>query len=240
MCAAVADGASARISQRGGAGTPPGWYDDGTGCQRWWDGRQWTGHVQGNDYADGAVPVMSFESEIAGKRALVHLFSDRIEFVSRVGVSAGKVTAGLLTGGLSLAVTGVGKGGYAAGGVAGAETLFMTSITRVSSVRNGSHTVVSIATPTGVLPLRLGHGEAIQVMQTLNVLVANAAGQTAQAAAPVVVQVTPPAMLAQAEPATTPAAPDSATQIAKLAELHRAGALSAAEFSAAKAKVLGI
>ncbi len=23
-----------------------GWYDDGSGSSRWWDGRQWTGHVQ--------------------------------------------------------------------------------------------------------------------------------------------------------------------------------------------------
>lgn len=26
--------------------TPPGWYDDGHGAQRWWDGAQWTEHVQ--------------------------------------------------------------------------------------------------------------------------------------------------------------------------------------------------
>jgi hypothetical protein len=24
--------------------TPAGWYDDGSGRQRWWDGQQWTGH----------------------------------------------------------------------------------------------------------------------------------------------------------------------------------------------------
>ena len=23
----------------------PGWYDDGSGRQRWWDGQQWTDHV---------------------------------------------------------------------------------------------------------------------------------------------------------------------------------------------------
>ncbi|MFE1644181.1 DUF2510 domain-containing protein [Microbacterium sp. P01] len=26
--------------------TPAGWYDDGHGAQRWWDGAQWTEHVQ--------------------------------------------------------------------------------------------------------------------------------------------------------------------------------------------------
>jgi hypothetical protein len=26
--------------------TPPGWYDDGTGTRRWWDGSGWTDHTQ--------------------------------------------------------------------------------------------------------------------------------------------------------------------------------------------------
>lgn len=26
--------------------TPPGWYDDGHGARRWWDGSRWTEHVQ--------------------------------------------------------------------------------------------------------------------------------------------------------------------------------------------------
>ena len=29
--------------------TPPGWYDDGRGALRWWDGTQWTEHVQTPD-----------------------------------------------------------------------------------------------------------------------------------------------------------------------------------------------
>lgn len=28
------------------ADTPAGWYDDGSGTQRWWDGQQWTQNVQ--------------------------------------------------------------------------------------------------------------------------------------------------------------------------------------------------
>ncbi len=30
-----------------GATAPAGWYDDGSGSLRWWDGRQWTEHFQG-------------------------------------------------------------------------------------------------------------------------------------------------------------------------------------------------
>jgi hypothetical protein len=31
--------------------TPPGWYDDGHGALRWWDGAQWTEHVHVPDAA---------------------------------------------------------------------------------------------------------------------------------------------------------------------------------------------
>src|SRR5688572_15011097 len=38
----------------------PGWYDDGRGELRWWDGTQWTEHVQtpDPDPADGAEPML--------------------------------------------------------------------------------------------------------------------------------------------------------------------------------------
>jgi hypothetical protein len=29
--------------------TPPGWYDDGHGAMRWWDGTRWTEHVAAQD-----------------------------------------------------------------------------------------------------------------------------------------------------------------------------------------------
>lgn len=35
----------------------PGWYDDGTGAQRWWDGAKWT-----DDYADFRTPDVALRS----------------------------------------------------------------------------------------------------------------------------------------------------------------------------------
>ena len=36
--------------------TPPGWYDDGYGALRWWDGTQWTEHVATPDPEDAQPP----------------------------------------------------------------------------------------------------------------------------------------------------------------------------------------
>ncbi|MFT4136972.1 DUF2510 domain-containing protein [Microbacterium sp.] len=42
--------------------TPPGWYDDGHGVQRWWDGQAWTEHVQ----PEAAVPAAGSGAPGAG------------------------------------------------------------------------------------------------------------------------------------------------------------------------------
>lgn len=39
--------------------TPPGWYDDGHGARRWWDGMQWTERVQPAPLTGAAVPAPS-------------------------------------------------------------------------------------------------------------------------------------------------------------------------------------
>ncbi|MFK4834917.1 DUF2510 domain-containing protein [Microbacterium sp. ZW T2_14] len=41
--------------------TPPGWYDDGHGALRWWDGAQWTEHVAQPDPVSSPAPT---EAEI--------------------------------------------------------------------------------------------------------------------------------------------------------------------------------
>ncbi|MBD3940278.1 DUF2510 domain-containing protein [Microbacterium sp. NEAU-LLC] len=37
--------------------TPPGWYDDGHGALRWWDGAQWTEHVAQPDPEPSPAPT---------------------------------------------------------------------------------------------------------------------------------------------------------------------------------------
>lgn len=50
--------------------TPPGWYDDGHGAMRWWDGAQWTEHVAQPDPEPSAdAPT---EAEIVAASAAEH------------------------------------------------------------------------------------------------------------------------------------------------------------------------
>ncbi|WP_375385718.1 DUF2510 domain-containing protein [uncultured Microbacterium sp.] len=37
--------------------TPPGWYDDGHGTLRWWDGAQWSAYVHTPDAPDAVAPA---------------------------------------------------------------------------------------------------------------------------------------------------------------------------------------
>jgi hypothetical protein len=50
------------------ATTPPGWYDDGHGALRWWDGAQWTEHV--------ATPDPETEGETAPTEAEILAAND--------------------------------------------------------------------------------------------------------------------------------------------------------------------
>lgn len=50
--------------------TPPGWYPDGQGGQRWWDGTQWTEHTQpGPGQAPQAPQVGGDATQVAPNRA---------------------------------------------------------------------------------------------------------------------------------------------------------------------------
>ena len=43
--------------------TPPGWYDDGRGALRWWDGAQWTEHVHAPQPARDAAATAPQQSQ---------------------------------------------------------------------------------------------------------------------------------------------------------------------------------
>lgn len=213
-----------------------GWYDDGSGRQRWWDGVQWTDSYQDAHQSVEEQPVLTFVSRISGEDSMVFVYSDRMEWEKKSGgVSAGKITAGIFTAGLSLAATGVGKDGYSAKKSTNVSILHLNSVTGISSAKDGKYVVVTVSTPSMALPLSLPKKEAEQVARTLNNLVTAARNQPVAPA--VNVQMAMPAA-AQVAPAAAPL--DPTAQLQKLAELHQQGILDDQEFAAAKAKALGI
>ena len=50
--------------------TPAGWYDDGSGRQRWWDGEQWTEHFAPEATAPEATPVSAQPTEQVAEEPL--------------------------------------------------------------------------------------------------------------------------------------------------------------------------
>lgn len=46
--------------------TPPGWYDDGHGAQRWWDGQGWTEHVAPPAPGAGAPTASALAADPVG------------------------------------------------------------------------------------------------------------------------------------------------------------------------------
>ena len=54
---------------------PPGWYPDGQGNNRYWDGTQWTAHTQQSDIPQAmpvAAPLELAPEEQRGQAALAH------------------------------------------------------------------------------------------------------------------------------------------------------------------------
>lgn len=47
------------------ANTPAGWYDDGSGRQRWWDGGQWTQHFAEPARASEEQKALALNAEVA-------------------------------------------------------------------------------------------------------------------------------------------------------------------------------
>lgn len=58
---------------------PPGFYDDGSGRQRWWDGSQWTEHRQGVPAPLATEPPE--DSGISGTAVAGYVLAALIPFV---------------------------------------------------------------------------------------------------------------------------------------------------------------
>jgi hypothetical protein len=204
-----------------------GWYPDPEGSeqQRYWDGQQWTEHYAPANTGSatwsgspsvGAEPegcLLHVKSHDAGKNADIYVFADRIERVKQARkLSPSKAHRD-------------------------AETIPMRSIGSVQTKKeNMRFTHVWVTTVGQPISFRVAHGDAQRLRDLISQLVLNREAGLATAA------------LAAASPAVPTAAPPSAAaesrlsvadELKKLAELRDAGVLSAEEFGAQKAKLLG-
>lgn len=114
------------------------------------------------------APLMQFESHIDGANAKVRIYDDRLEYSNPRGMSAAKLTTGLMTGGASLLATGFRKKG-----AADSMSIPLGAVSSVSTARDGlRYSNVVVASGTGVINFRVGHGEAKEISALLTQLVA--------------------------------------------------------------------
>lgn len=176
-------------------------------------------------------PIMEFKSHVAGKNADVRVFQDRIEWGKKGRMSTGaKAALGAATGGISLFATGV-------RGKAEDETIFVRSITSVTSKKSGfTKNVVSVIASGNTIDFRCEQSEAVAFKKLLNDLVAGVLPQAGSAPQPA--QAPPPVPSGPPQAAGS-AADEVMGQIQKLDELKQAGILSDDEFQQKKTELLG-
>ena len=230
---------------------PPGWYDDGSGRKRWWDGRKWTVLRQlaksEPDAPSGEPPLFSYSGKSTeGAPLEVFVYDDRIEWVEKAGVSGAKVAAGILTGGISLLATGTGKGSYSHAS-SDLSVLRFDSVTGVSSKRQGFQVAVQVSSPSLSFTLLMGRGEAHQFARQLEETIRQHREKSSQAASQPAINVSvgnfnreKDRAAADTRDAAGPAQPDLVGQLQELSALHEQGVLSTDEFQAMKARLLNL
>lgn len=53
-------------------GVVPGWYDDGTGRYRWWDGNMWTNHYADQQQAQQPAQVVAVQPQYVPQQIVVN------------------------------------------------------------------------------------------------------------------------------------------------------------------------
>lgn len=110
-------------------------------------------------------PILEFTSHIAGKNAIVRVYSDRIEW-ERKGMG------GALRHGMAVATIGL---SYAATGVSQkreTEVIPMRSVSSVKTKKGMMNTLVTIITTGNSIEMNVSHKEAKQVSDTVNGIIA--------------------------------------------------------------------
>ena len=191
-------------------------------------------------------PLLQFKSHIAGKNATVAIFPDRVEWSRKGWIGTGtKAGLAVMTMGMSLAATGIRR--HEDG-----EIIPISSISHVAKRRGkGLNTMVVLTTSGGDVAMRVHHGDADRVIDTILRL---QRGEMVAPAAPA--PTAGPGILGQIHASANeladgirqatneqPAAPaantdDVMTQLKKLGELRDAGILSEEEFTAKKTDLL--
>lgn len=108
-------------------------------------------------------PLYEITSHIEGKNAKVRVYPEYVEWERGKSVSGAKVTAAILTGGMSAAATGLRTRKNA-----GTETIFMRSITSVTTKRDSfANDVVKIVASGNTIDMRCSRAEAQRLKQLI-------------------------------------------------------------------------
>lgn len=229
--------------------TAAGWYDDGSGRNRWWDGEQWTERFADASASEGigakaADLASKFGRNIISKHDPSQqpgtLWSAVGQPLSHIGAGRYRLTEDYLF---------FEKGTLSTKGqqIRVAEIFDVDAKQTLAQKARGIGTIKLIARrPNGDELVQLedipNFREGVDMLNRL----ADEARQrliTREHTQHVNYTGISPAQAAISSPAVSPAAAmesDATAQILKLAELHQAGILSDDEFAAAKAKALGL
>jgi hypothetical protein len=219
--------------------TAPGWYDDGQGATRWWDGQQWTEHTQ-----------PAAEEVKAPSRAGV--------IAQRVITTTAPVEEGVLWSATGKPLKGFGGGRYRLTD----EYLFFESGTlslRAEQIRtheihdvDASQTMTQKARGVGNITLMAhrasGHERVYLVdiaefregVARINQTAHDARERLRLREQTQLVNYSGTPVHAAPAIAATPTQPDMNGELAKLAAFHQQGILTDEEFAAGKRKLLGL